>query len=117
MRNLSTGSRGILLAAAILFLVPSLTPAQTSNVQPRITAAIDEANLTTLRGNTHPLARPQYDRGPAPASLPMERMLLVLNAAPSARGAEEEAGAEGAAAAVASRIQARRRVNTPLPSW
>jgi hypothetical protein len=78
MRNLSTGSRGILLAAATLLLIPSLTPAQTSNVQPRITAAIDEANLTTLRGNTHPLARPEFDRGPAPASLPMERMLLVL---------------------------------------
>jgi len=70
-------SRGFLLAAAI-FLTPFFTPAQTSNIQPRITAAIDEANLTTLRGNTHPLARPQFDRGPAPASLPMERMLLVL---------------------------------------
>lgn len=78
MRNLSTGPRGILLAAATLFLLPSLTPAQTSNVQPRITAAIDEANLTTLKGNTHPLARPQFDRGAAAASQPMRRMLLVL---------------------------------------
>jgi hypothetical protein len=32
-----------------------------------------------LKGNTHPLARPEFDSGAAPASLPMEGMLLVLN--------------------------------------
>lgn len=47
-----------------------------------ITQAVDEAQLTTLRGNTHPLARPQFDLGTAPASLPMERMLLVLKRSP-----------------------------------
>lgn len=51
-----------------------------------ITQAIDEAKLTQLRGNTHPLARAEFDRGPAPASLPMQRMLLVL-----ARSAPAEA--------------------------
>jgi hypothetical protein len=44
---------------------------------PLITEAIDESRLTTLRGNTHPLARPEFDLGTAPASLPMQRMLLV----------------------------------------
>jgi len=34
--------------------------------------------LTALEGNTHPLARADFDSGPAPPSLPMERMLLVL---------------------------------------
>ena len=46
--------------------------------RPLITEAIDETRLTTLKGNTHPLARPVFDLGTAPASLPMERMLLVL---------------------------------------
>jgi hypothetical protein len=47
-----------------------------------ITAAVDEAQLTILQGNTHPLARPEFDLGTAPASLPMERMLLVLKRSP-----------------------------------
>ncbi len=50
--------------------------------QPLITRAIDETALTTLRGNTYPLARPVFDLGTAPASLPMERMLLVLKRSP-----------------------------------
>ena len=69
------------MAAAFFLLslaVPILTSAQGANVPVRITAAIDESQLTTLRGNTHPLARPEFDRGAAPPSLPMERMLLVL---------------------------------------
>jgi hypothetical protein len=53
---------------------------------PLITQAIDETQLTVLKGNTHPLARPEFDLGTAPASLPMQRMLLVLK-----RSAEQEA--------------------------
>ena len=45
---------------------------------PLITEALDEKRLTVLKGNTHPLARREFDLGTAPASLPMERMLLVL---------------------------------------
>ena len=85
MRNQSIPRRGFLLAALLIVLIPSFASAQTSNVPPRITAAIDEANLTTLRGNTHPLARPEFDRGAAPLSLPMQRMLLVLK-----RSAQQE---------------------------
>jgi hypothetical protein len=63
----------------VLFsVIPALTSAQVSNVQSRIGQAIDEKNLVTLKGNTHPMAVPQFDRGEAPASLPMNRMLLVL---------------------------------------
>jgi len=46
--------------------------------QTLITQPVDETQLTRLKGNTHPLARPQNDLGTAPATLPMERMLLVL---------------------------------------
>lgn len=57
----------------------------TSNVvapRPLITAPIDETQRTVLQGNTHPLARTQYDLGTAPATLPMNRMLLVLKRSP-----------------------------------
>ncbi len=43
-----------------------------------ITRPIDETQRTILRGNRHPLARAEFDHGAAPAGLPMQRMLLVL---------------------------------------
>jgi len=49
---------------------------------PRVTQAVDDANLTTLHGNTHPLAIARFDRGAAPAGMPLERMLLVLKRSP-----------------------------------
>src|SRR5258708_40004710 len=56
---------------------PSLTPPR-----PLIAQPIDETQLTVLKGNTHPLARPEFDLGTAPATLPMNRMLLVLKRSP-----------------------------------
>jgi len=78
--------RGLLLSFLFVLLCPFLTSAQTNTVPSRITQAVDETNLTLLKGNTHPLARPEFDRGPAPLGLPMERMLLVLK-----RSADQEA--------------------------
>src|SRR5579864_9061923 len=49
---------------------------------PLITQPVDEAQRTVLTGNTHPLARREFDLGSAPASLPMDRMLLVLKRSP-----------------------------------
>jgi len=59
--------------------------AQTSEVRARVTQAVDVQNLVTLRGNIHPLARAEYDRGTAPDDLPVARMLLVLR-----RGDDQE---------------------------
>jgi len=59
----------------------------TPMVAPLIAQPMDESQLTTLKGNTHPLARPEFDLGTAQATLPMERMLLVLKRSP-----EQEAG-------------------------
>jgi len=50
--------------------------------QARITQAIDEKNRVVLHGNIHPLARPEFDRGPAPLDLRLDRMLLVLKRSP-----------------------------------
>lgn len=52
-----------------------------------ITQPIDENQLTVLKGNVHPLARPEFDLGTAPASLPMQRMLLVLKRSPQQESA------------------------------
>jgi subtilase family serine protease len=60
--------------------------AQTSNIPARITQAIDENNLVTLSGNVHPLARPEFDRGPVPLDLRLDRMLLVLKQSPEQEG-------------------------------
>src|ERR1700728_3518823 len=54
------------------------TALQKAAGRPLITDSVDESQTTTLRGNTHPLARPESDLGVAPATLPMKRMLLVL---------------------------------------
>ena len=89
----SSSGRYLLFASLILSLVSLFSSAQvlaqaTTNAagssapQPLITQAIDDSQLTVLTGNTHPLARPQYDLGTAPATLPMERMLLVLKRSP-----------------------------------
>jgi hypothetical protein len=50
--------------------------------RPLITQPVDDSQRTVLKGNTHPLARPLYDMGKAPADLPTNRMLLVLKRSP-----------------------------------
>jgi Pro-kumamolisin, activation domain len=85
---------GLIAAVAIVSLVARRAPAQATYSQARITAAVNDSQLTVLRGNTHPLAQPQFDRGPAPASLPMEHMLLVLKRSPAQEAALESFMAE-----------------------
>ncbi len=63
--------------------------AQVPSAQVRITQPVDEAKLTVLPGNTHPLARAQFDRGAAPFNLPMQRMQLVLKRSPEREAALE----------------------------
>ncbi|MGH9866405.1 MAG: S53 family peptidase, partial [Candidatus Acidiferrales bacterium] len=74
-----------LAAFAFLLAFSGVSSAQTPSPKPLITQAVNETKLTRLTGNTHPLARPEFDRGAAPPSLPMQRMLLVLT-----RSAEQE---------------------------
>ncbi|MBV9481270.1 MAG: Ig-like domain repeat protein [Acidobacteria bacterium] len=57
-------------------------PIQNLPVLPRVTQPVDERERVILKGNTHPLARAQYDRGIAPPELPLSRMLLVLRRSP-----------------------------------
>lgn len=75
--------KGALLSLPIAAALGMPGAGQTqSAAQPLITRPVDESSLVTLRGNVHPLARPQFDRGPAPASLGAQRQLLVLKRSP-----------------------------------
>lgn len=55
--------------------------------RPLISEPLDESKLAVLKGNTHPLARREFDLGTAPATLPMQRMLLVLKRSPGQESA------------------------------
>ena len=87
------------LCALVLVVVatqfPSASLAQEANAareaatvpRPLITQPVDETQRTVLKGNTHPLAKPIFDLGTAPATLPMQRMLLVLKRSPQQEAA------------------------------
>jgi hypothetical protein len=65
-----------------------------SPVPSRVVEPIDETKLVTLKGNTHPLARPEFDRGPVDGQLPLERMQLVLQRSPEQEAALDRFMAE-----------------------
>src|SRR6202142_161907 len=83
----------VLFLALIPFLAARVS-GQTGNVPSRIGGAVDNAKWTILRGNTHPMARAEFDRGAAPASLTMEHMMLVLTRSAAQQAALETLLAE-----------------------
>jgi hypothetical protein len=48
----------------------------------QIVQPLDESKRVILKGNVHPLARAEFDSGPAPGDLSLDRMLLVLKRSP-----------------------------------
>ncbi len=62
--------------------VPAQTASQTKLAAPRITQAIDEANLVKMHAKVHPLARAEFDRGVVADSQPMNHMVLMLQRSP-----------------------------------
>jgi hypothetical protein len=79
------------LTSALIFcdLAVAQETAQAAGANPRplIRQRVEESQVTILKGNTHPLARDEFDLGGAPASLPMDRMLLVLKRSPEQENA------------------------------
>ena len=68
--------------------LPIAVKAQTvAAARPLIVDRVDEKSLVTLKGNTRPEARAQYDRGPVVASLPMRNLVLVLRRSPEQEAA------------------------------
>src|SRR5712692_1574872 len=88
--------RGVLAGASLLafscFHAVAQTPAAQSGVEQkgrvpaRVTETVDDTNRTVLRGNVHPKARAEFDRGAVADAQPVTRILLVLQ-----RSAEQEA--------------------------
>jgi hypothetical protein len=68
----------------------SASATQAAPVPARISQAIDETQLVRLKGNVHPLARPEFDQGPVPSSQPMKRMLLLLQRSPEQQAALQQ---------------------------
>ncbi len=60
---------------------------QAPAIPARITQAIDETQFVRLRGNVHPLARPEFDQGVVGDATPMKRMMLVLQRSPEQQAA------------------------------
>ncbi|MGA9670471.1 MAG: protease pro-enzyme activation domain-containing protein [Terracidiphilus sp.] len=53
----------------------------------RIVNQIDEHQLVTLKGNTHPAANAKNDRGPVSPTLPMTDLIMVLSRSPEQQAA------------------------------
>lgn len=87
---MKTGSSSLLaallLSAVLLSSCCEVARGQTPAVLARITQSIDEKSLLELKGNVHPLARPEYDQGRVSDDLTLHRMLLLLQ-----RGPDQEA--------------------------
>jgi hypothetical protein len=82
MQILTQPARRIPLILLLMVIWPALAVAQMTTKRPLISQPVEDSKLTILRGNRYPRAQAKYDRGAAPASLPMERMMLVLKRAP-----------------------------------
>ncbi|HEY7302966.1 MAG TPA: S53 family peptidase [Bryobacteraceae bacterium] len=82
--------RGFLIFGLSCLALSGLVQAGAAAVQPRAVTRIDENVRRTLRGNTHPLARREFDLGPVSADLPMDRMLLVLSRSPQQEAVLQE---------------------------
>jgi len=90
MRLFRSLSRKSTLLIALALICSVNARGQGTRVPARVSEAVDVEKLATLRGNTHPLARPEFDRGLAPDSLHMERMLLVLQRSPEQEAALQQ---------------------------
>ncbi|HEX4309591.1 MAG TPA: protease pro-enzyme activation domain-containing protein, partial [Acidobacteriaceae bacterium] len=76
----SCSTRSLLFAFAALLALSSYASAQSITATPRnrIVRPIVESDVVTLNGNLHPMARPEFDRGPLADQTRLNRMVLLL---------------------------------------
>jgi hypothetical protein len=79
----------LLCAANIFHVLRAQQPENTISPTRLVTQSVEDAVRVTLPHNVHPLARPQFDQGEAPADLPLGRMLMVLKRSPEQEAALE----------------------------
>ncbi len=69
-----------------VFLVATSAPGFSQSRLPaarsRIIEPVDDAHVTTLSGNIHPLARPEFDQGALADATPLRRIVLLLQRSP-----------------------------------
>jgi subtilase family serine protease len=53
-----------------------------SKARDRVVASVNDSQITTLKGDVHPRARSEFDRGQVPPSMTMTHMLLSLKRSP-----------------------------------
>ena len=70
------------ILSVVLLGLSTLAAAQQRYIRPLVHEPVDDRQRVVLKGNVHPLARPQFEVATAPPDLPMERMLLVLKRSP-----------------------------------
>ena len=81
------GSLRQVFISVLLIAAPASASAQSRLPIPRsrVVQAVDDARLTTLSGNVHPLARAEFDQGLLDEATPLHRIVLVLQ-----RSSEQE---------------------------
>src|SRR6266568_2183313 len=73
-------TRLVLLGIVILLLSAPLAFAASAHKR-----TVDDNDTVAVKGNVHPLARPEFEIGPTDQSLRYERMILVLTPRSGAR--------------------------------
>ncbi len=76
--------------ACLLWALAAISPAQTTAPQDRILQAIDGRQMSALRGNIHPLARPEFDQGRMNALMPLQGVTLNFKLSASQQADLEE---------------------------
>jgi subtilase family serine protease len=77
--KIRTTAMGVVLAAlSLAFVAAPAIQAQTHPVPSRVTAQVDDTRTVQLKGNVHPMARPEFDQGAVADSQPITKMHLLL---------------------------------------
>ncbi len=68
------------MAAVAVVCAAALAPRASAQATKRlVTQGVDESHRVTLRGNVHPMARSEFDRGTVNDAQPVNRIYLLLN--------------------------------------
>src|ERR1700733_13719547 len=92
MPRISRSLLSLLTTAALVLAVSTSASSQSRTQVPRsrILQGVDEAHLTTLSGNVHPLARAEFDQGSLADATPLHRIVLLLQRSPDQELALEQ---------------------------
>jgi hypothetical protein len=88
-------SAALLSAITLLLCPPATTHGQSQSAlgfppeQPRIVSRVDNSELTTVCGSTHPAVRNAIDNGRLPSTAPMSDLILVLKRSSAQQAALE----------------------------